>query len=45
LVDELIAAKKADGASQRHVDDLRRLNIFAEKFDGQSVATIIKRED
>src|SRR5690349_16578365 len=41
LVDELVAAKKADGASQRHVDDLdSRLNIFAEKFDGQPVATI-----
>jgi integrase len=41
LVDELVAAKKADGKSQRHVDDLdSRLNIFAEKFDGQMVATI-----
>src|SRR4029450_250300 len=36
LVKELVAAKESDGASVRHVDDLRsRLNIFAEKFDGQ----------
>src|SRR6266568_4723135 len=41
LVDQLVAAKKADGASVRHVDDLRcRLSKFAEKFDGQPVATI-----
>jgi integrase len=41
LVKELVAAKETDGASVRHVDDLRsRLNIFAEKFDGQPVATI-----
>jgi len=41
LVKELVAAKEKDGASQRHVDDLRsRLNIFADKFDGQPIATI-----
>ncbi len=41
LVKELVAAKERDGASIRHVDDLRsRLNIFAKKFDGQPVATI-----
>src|SRR5205823_6612713 len=40
LVDELITAKEKDGHSQRHVDDLRRLNIFADQFDGQPVATI-----
>jgi integrase len=41
LVKELVAAKESDGASQRHLDDLRsRLNIFAEKFNGQMVATI-----
>ena len=41
LVKELVAAKEKDGASQRHVDDLdSRLNIFAEKFNGQPVATI-----
>ena len=45
LVKELVAAKERDGASQRHVDDLRsRLNIFAEKFDGQPVATITSAE-
>jgi integrase len=44
LVDELIAAKKTDGASQRHVDDLRRLNMFGEKFNGQPVATITTKE-
>jgi integrase len=44
LVDELIAAKRADGASQRHVDDLNRLNIFADKFDGEPVATITSAE-
>lgn len=45
LVDELVAAKEKDGASRRHVDDLRsRLNIFAEKFNGQSVATITSAE-
>jgi integrase len=45
LVKELVAAKKADGASQRHLDDLdSRLNIFAEKFNGQHVATITSAE-
>jgi integrase len=45
LVAELVAAKKTDGASKRHVDDLdSRLNIFAEKFDGQPVATITTKE-
>jgi integrase len=40
LVKELVAAKENDGASQRHLDDLRRLNIFADKFPNQPVATI-----
>jgi integrase len=41
LVGELIAAKKADGASKRYLEDLRsRLNRFAREFDGQLVATI-----
>jgi integrase len=41
LVRELVAAKQNDGVSKRHLDDLRsRLNIFADKFDGQPVATI-----
>ncbi len=45
LVSELVAAKKKDGASKRHLDDLRsRLNIFAEKFNGQMVATITSAE-
>src|SRR5262245_12663719 len=45
LIDELDAAKKVDGASQRHVDDLdSRLNIFAAKFDDQPVATITSAE-
>jgi integrase len=41
LVNQLIAAKKADGLSVSHVIDLRsRLSKFADKFDGQPVATI-----
>jgi integrase len=45
LVGELVAAKEADGASQRHLSDLRsRLNIFAKRFDGQMVATITSAE-
>ena len=41
LMKELVTAKESDGASQRHLDDLRsRLNIFAEKFNGQMIATI-----
>jgi integrase len=45
LVNELVAAKKADGASARHVSDLRsRLGIFAEKFGDQMVATITSTE-
>ena len=45
LVKELVEAKKADGASQRHVNDLRcRLNIFAKKFDGRMVSTITSAE-
>jgi integrase len=45
LVRELVAAKKHDGASQRHVDDLRsRLKVFAKKFDGQPVATIMSAD-
>jgi integrase len=45
LVKELIAAKERDGASERHISDLRsRLNIFAEKFNGEPVATITGAE-
>jgi integrase len=45
LVGELVVAKERDGASARHVSDLRsRLNAFADKFDGQPVATITSGE-
>jgi integrase len=45
LVDQLIAAKKADGMSKRYIEDLRsRLPRFAKKFDGQMVATITTKE-
>jgi integrase len=41
LVEKLRAAKKADGASARYLQDLKnRLNRFALEFDGQLVATI-----
>ena len=41
LVRELLKAKEADGVSRRHLNDIRsRLSVFAEKFDGQMVATI-----
>ncbi|MEY2487128.1 MAG: hypothetical protein QOH39_2776 [Verrucomicrobiota bacterium] len=41
LVEKLISAKTADGASKRYIEDLSsRLNRFAKKFDGQKVATI-----
>ncbi len=41
LVKQLIAAKRADGASKRYLEDLSsRLNRFAREFDGQIVATI-----
>jgi integrase len=45
LVKELVAAKQNDGASKRHLEDLRsRLNIFADKFGGQPVTTITSAE-
>jgi Site-specific recombinase XerD len=41
LVDELLKAKRADGASTRYLNDLRsRLGIFADVFDGRPVASI-----
>ncbi|MBA3607296.1 MAG: tyrosine-type recombinase/integrase [Chthoniobacterales bacterium] len=41
LVAELLIAKKADGASQPHLADLRsRLGKFAKAFDVQTIATI-----
>jgi integrase len=45
LVNELVATKEKDGASVRHISDLRsRLKIFAKKFDGQMVATITTKQ-
>jgi integrase len=45
LVDQIIAAKKADGMSVRYIQDLRsRLPRFAKKFDGQMVATVTTAE-
>lgn len=44
LVKELVATKKADGLSERHVEDLCRLNRFADHFDGKPVATITSAE-
>lgn len=41
LVKELVADKKRDGLSRRHVSDLRcRLSAFAKKFEGLPVTTI-----
>jgi integrase len=41
LVDEILSAKKADGASYRYINDLKsRLNQFAVTFGGKSVAKI-----
>jgi integrase len=41
LVNKLIAAKTADGASKRYIQDLTsRLTRFAENFDRQTIATI-----
>jgi integrase len=41
LVDELLIAKEADGASERYLSDLRsRLTQFSESFDGKPVAEI-----
>jgi integrase len=45
LVEQIIAGKKADGMSERYIQDLRsRLPRFANKFDGQMVATITSAE-
>jgi len=45
LAKELVTAKEHDGASARHVSDLRsRLNIFAAQFNGKPVATITSTE-
>src|SRR5207237_7206406 len=40
LVDEIVKAKTADGASKRYISDLRvRLKKFADDFDGKQIAT------
>ena len=45
LVKEMLKAKKADGKSQRHVDNLKsRLSYFAGKFNGQTIATISTKD-
>ncbi|HSS18252.1 MAG TPA: tyrosine-type recombinase/integrase [Candidatus Dormibacteraeota bacterium] len=45
LVRELLAAKKADGASERYLRDIRiRVGKFADKFNGRMVATITRKE-
>ena len=45
LVKELLAEKKADGVSERHLGDLRyRLSVFANAFDGKPVAMITRTE-
>lgn len=44
LVCELLKAKESDGASETHLRDIRRLNKFAEKFNGKTVAAITSAE-
>jgi integrase len=45
LAEEIVKAKKSDGASQRYVGDLQsRLKQFATSFDGKSVAEITSTE-
>ncbi|HWX16563.1 MAG TPA: hypothetical protein VNY07_08255 [Chthoniobacterales bacterium] len=45
LVDEIIGAKTADGASPRYINDLKnRLHYFAVAFDGKPVAKITTTE-
>jgi hypothetical protein len=45
LVNEILSAKKADGASRRYIQDLRsRLNQFSLTFDGKLVANITTAE-
>src|SRR5437763_644548 len=45
IVDEMVGAKTADGASPRYINDLKnRLNHFAIAFDGKSVAKITTME-
>src|SRR5262245_43623485 len=45
LVDEIVKAKTADGASKRYLSDLRsRLKQFAGSFDGKPVAQVTTEE-
>jgi integrase len=45
LVTKILTAKKADGLSSRHLEDLKsRLNVFAKRFDGKPVSTISSSE-
>ena len=45
LVRELLDAKQADGASERHLRDLRsRLSMFAQKFEDKMISTITQKE-
>jgi hypothetical protein len=45
LVDEIVKAKTADGASKRYISDLRsRLKKFATSFDGKPVAKFTTTE-
>jgi integrase len=45
LVNEMLKAKKADGLSKRHLEDLEsRLSFFSAKFDGEPVAAITVAE-
>jgi hypothetical protein len=45
LVSELLKAKESDGVSKTHLRDIRYcLNAFAERFNGQTVATITSKE-
>ena len=45
LVEEIVKAKEADGASKRYLSDLRsRLNQFAPSFDGRPISEITAAE-
>jgi integrase len=45
LVKQLLKAKEADGAGERHLSDLEsRLSYFVAKFDGQLIASITTKD-
>jgi integrase len=45
LVKQLLKAKTADGAGERHLSDLEsRLSYFSAKFDGQVITTITTKD-